>query len=609
MPSPDIVARSALRAALRGALPVLAIALCACGGAFADAMKRGDQYAQAAMWDKAAAEYQAAQRLEPDNPDVTIKLRQVAQKRAGERLTRAKALIARGEIEAGLAVIQDAVRLDPSSTEAQQALDDANQQVIARAEELLETPDAAKALELTQLVLAGSPKDRRARAADDRVRDALADKAYAQAEQFAGVGKRGNALIAYAACMTYRPNFRDARAQIGDVKLALQQELTFHVVLDRFAVSGPGESDLAAHLRPELVAQAFDDHLPLRVVASAPGPGVRGVRLTGALSAYRFGPERAASRNEQCTYVRGHDSVPNPLRAMAERDVAAAEQQLARAERSIDDLQRDVDRAQKEVDDQQKEQARYEADSDRARSDYDRCMANASKTTSSPCSYEKSRLESAQSQVGNQRNRVQSARDSALSTRERMQRSAEDRARARQQVEEAQRQMRNTPEMIQQPHHERENFTVEIRSIDAAVILQLRAESLQGRTVLLDNETFPQAIKPISDEGWLARPATCPPDGKRIRLPGEAELRGELLKMTIATLREKVMTMYESYRTKFLADARRQEAGGAPEDAVESYVRYLLTGIKNIDPGNARQIGEFLRKTRGFGRIDLLGSL
>ncbi len=46
-----------------------------------------------------------------------------------------------------------------------------------------------------------------------------------------------------------------------------------------------------------------------------------------------------------------------------------------------------------------------------------------------------------------------------------------------------------------------------------------------------------------------------------------------------------------------------------PEDAVESYVRYLLTGIKNIDPKDGKQIGEFLRKTRGFGRIDLLGGL
>src|SRR5215470_3005918 len=97
-----------------------AVVLIACGGAFADAMKRGDQYVQAGMWDKAAAEYQTAQRLEPDNPDVAIKLRQVAQKRSGERLTRAKSLIARGEIEAGLGVIQEAVRLDPGSTEAQQ---------------------------------------------------------------------------------------------------------------------------------------------------------------------------------------------------------------------------------------------------------------------------------------------------------------------------------------------------------------------------------------------------------------------------------------------------------------------------------------------------------
>jgi hypothetical protein len=120
---------------------------------------------------------------------------------------------------------------------------------------------------------------------------------------------------------------------------------------------------------------------------------------------------------------------------------------------------------------------------------------------------------------------------------------------------------------------------------------------------------FPQNIQPIVDEGWLARPATCPQQGKRIVLPNEAQLRGALVKMVIATLREKVQTMYESYRTKFLTDARRLETSGAPEDAVEAYVRYLLTGIKSIDPKDGKQIGEFLRKTRGFGRIDLLGGL
>jgi hypothetical protein len=169
--------------------------------------------------------------------------------------------------------------------------------------------------------------------------------------------------------------------------------------------------------------------------------------------------------------------------------------------------------------------------------------------------------------------------------------------------------MRETPMTIQVPHHERENYAVETRSIDAMVVLKLRAEALHEKATLLDDEVFPQAIQPVSDDGWAARPATCPQQGKSIRLPNEEAMRVQLVKMTIATLRDKVQTMYDSYRTKFLADARRQESSGIPEDAVESYVRYLLTGIKNIDPKDGKQIGEFLRKTRGFGRIDLLGGL
>jgi tetratricopeptide (TPR) repeat protein len=573
-------------------------------------MKRGDQYAQAGMWDKAAAEYQAAQKLEPGNTDVQIKLRQVMQKQSGERLIRGKSLLARGEVEAGLAVIQEAAKLDPNSTDAQRALDDANQQALKKAEELLGTPDSRKAFDLTQLVLAGSPNDPRAKTMDDRVRDALAEESYAQAEKFLEAGKRGNALIAYAACVTYRPSFKDAKAQIGDVKLALQKELTFYVVLDRFVASSAGEQDIAGQMKPELVAQAFDDRIPLRVVAAVPTKNGRGVHVAGALSAYRFGPQRVGSRNEQCDYIHGYDTVPNPERADAERAVSSAEQRLGQAEREVDQNQHDVDRYQRDVDEQQKAQARSENDADRARSDYDRCMSSSSSSSSSsPCSSEKSRYESAQSDVQNQRSRTQSAQGYLSSARERMSSATESRNRARQDAEDHRRRMRDVPMTIQQPHHERENYAVEIRSIDAIVTLKLRAEDLQDKAPLLNDETFDQVIKPIEDEGWLARPATCPAQGKQIALPNEAALRGQLVKMTIATLREKVQTMYDSYRTKFLADARRQEASGVPEDAVESYVRYLLTGIKNIDPKDSKLIGEFLRKTRGFGRIDLLGGL
>jgi tetratricopeptide (TPR) repeat protein len=588
----------------------LALLLVACGGPFKDAVKRGDQYANAGMWDKAAVEYQAALKIEPGNTDVQIKLKQVALKQSGERLARGKSLMARGEIEAGLAVIQQAAKLAPDNTDAQVALDQANQQALKKAEDLLATPESKHAFDLTQLVLAGSPNDPRARQMDEAVRDTLAEQSYGRAESFRENGKKGNALIEYAACVMYRPGYRDAKAQIGEVKLALQNELTFYVVLDKFAAATPADGEVASRMKPELVAQAFDDRIPLRVVGSAPGKDPRGVRVSGALSAYRFGPARQASRNEECDYIKGYDTVPNPRRAEAERQVGYAEQRLASAERDVDQEQKDVDRYQRDVDDALKEQARQDEEADRARQDYDRCMSNSSSSTSSsPCSSEKSRVESEQRDVENQRSRVQSARDYQRSARERMQSANERRASARKDVEEQSRRMREEPATIQEPHHERENYSVEIRSIDASVTLKLHAETLQDKTTLLNDEVFPQNIKPIVDEGWLARPATCPQDGKRIVLPNEATLRGELVKMAIATLREKVQTMYESYRTKFLTDARRLEASGAPEDAVEAYVRYLLTGIKNIDAKDGKQIGEFLRKTRGFGRIDLLGGL
>jgi tetratricopeptide (TPR) repeat protein len=588
----------------------LVVMLAACGGPFRDAVKRGDQYANAGMWDKAATEYQAALKIKPGDTDVTIKLKRVAEKQSGEALARGKILLARGEIEAGLAVIQQAAKLAPDNTEAQRALEDANQQALKKAEDLLGTPESRKAFDLTQLVLAGAPNDPRARSVDEAVRDALAEQSYGRAEAFRENGKKGNALIEYAACVMYRPGFRDAKAQIGDVKLSLQNELMFYVLLDRFAATSGGEQDIAARMKPELVAQAFDERLLLRVVGALPGKDARGVRVAGALSEYRFGPVKSGSRNEQCEYIRGYDTVPNPRRADAERQVGYAEQRLASAERDVDREQKDVDRYQRDVDDAMKYQAREESEADRARQDYERCMSNSSSSSSSsPCSSEKSHYESEQRDVENQRSRVQSARDYLRSASERVQSAADRRNSARHDVEDASRRMREEPPTIQEPHHERENYAVEIRSVDANVMLKLRAETLQDKTTLLADEVFPQTIAPIRDEGWLARPATCPSSGKRIVLPSEGELRGQLVKMTIATLREKVQTMYESYRTKFLADARRLEASGAPEDAVESYVRYLLTGIKNIDPKDGKQIGEFLRKTRGFGRIDLLGGL
>jgi tetratricopeptide (TPR) repeat protein len=596
----------------RLAFSIVLLVIVACGGPFKDAMKRGDHYASAGMWDEANGEYEKAARLEPGNSDVAIKLKQVARKRSAERLTRGQSLIARGEIEAGLAGIQEAAQLDPTSADAQRALADANALALRKAEELLATPEASRAFELTQLVLKGSPNDPRARTVDGTVRDTLAEQSYGRAKDFAENGKRGNALIEYAACLMYRPGFRDAKAQVGAVKLALQTELTFYVVLEHFAATGVGERDIATRLHPELVAQAFDDRLPLRIVSDLPKGGRHGIHVSGALSAYRFGPVAVASRNAECDYIKGYDTVPNPEREQAEQRVANAEQELAGAERQIDQGQQEYDRYARDLDGKQRDLDRYQNDVDSARADYDRCQSNASSSSSSsssPCSSERSRLDSAQSSLQSQRSSMQYVQNDLGRARESISRATESRARVRREVEDERQRMRSVPVTIQVPHHQRENYPVEMRSIDAVVTLKLHADGLEEKATLLDDEPFAQAVGPYRDEGWMARPATCPAQGKALRLPGEDVVRGELVKRTIATLREKVQTMYDNYRTHFLADARRQEASGLPEDAVESYVRYLLTGLKNIDPKDGKQIETFLKKVRGFGRIDLLGGL
>src|ERR1044072_1062090 len=86
-------------------LPVLLLtaALAACGGASGAALDRGDKYAEGGLWGKAAAEYEQALKLDPENTDAAIKLKQARAKMSAERLVRGKSLIQRGEIEQGLA--------------------------------------------------------------------------------------------------------------------------------------------------------------------------------------------------------------------------------------------------------------------------------------------------------------------------------------------------------------------------------------------------------------------------------------------------------------------------------------------------------------------------
>src|SRR5262249_44226613 len=155
----------------------------------------------------------------------------------------------------------EAAKLDPEGAEAQAALSAANAQVLGKAQELLSGGDPNKAFELTTAVLKGSPNDPRAKALDGQVRDALAERSYKRAQAFLDAGKNGNALMELAACVSYRPGYRDAKMKIGELKLALQKELLFTVQLSSFDDQSPA-GDFGSALSPELLGQSLDDRLP-----------------------------------------------------------------------------------------------------------------------------------------------------------------------------------------------------------------------------------------------------------------------------------------------------------------------------------------------------------
>ena len=595
----------------------LAAALAACGGASGAALDRGDKYAEAGLWDKAAAEYEQALKLDPNNADAQIKLKQVRGKMSAERLVRGKSLIQRGEIEQGLAAIQEAARLDPESAQAQKALTDANAAALARAEELLAGPDPTRALAITTLVLKGSPNDPRAREVDGRVRDTLAERAYARAEEFAGAGKRGNALVEYAAAETYRPEYRDARLRIGELKLALRKELTFFVVLEPFAAD-PRAPDLSATLSPDLLAQSFDERLPLRVQRDAPrgkeAGAARGVRLSGRFDGYAFDP-RKDTEPRTCQYVCRTEMRPNPEHARAEQGVASAERRLAQAEEEVARYQKDVDRYQHDVDEVMKDVARAEQEADRARADYEKCRdraqsSDSSSSSSNPCSSEESRYRSEQSDLENARRRLESPQRSLSSARDQVSRSSDSRTNARRDKDRELETMRTTPRDIEVPVSCDYNYNVAVHTLKAGVTVRISVESLQERTKVLDNEPFQYAVQ-HKDETYPAQPGRCAEvaQGKRLKLPSEKAVRQALVNKAIAGIREKVLGTYDRYRQRFLADARREEAAGLAEEAVEAYVRYVLTGAKSIDPKDEKQIADFLARTRGFGKLDQLGSL
>lgn len=577
-----------------------------CGGAYADAIARGDQFAASGMWDEAAAAYEEAKRIDPADPEASIKLAEARRAQAKDRLARAQALEQRGDLAAALALVQDAVRLDSTNTEVQRALSRVNDAVLDRAEQLVGQGKERDAFELTTLVLQGSPQHIRGKQLDEKIRAQLADQAFARAKTYAKAEKLGNALVELAACLTYRADYPDAKLEFGQLKLRLEEQLRFLVLLEPFQAPGKN-APVAQALKPELVAQSLDQKLLLKVVQTKPAPEAPGVDVRGAFEGYEF----AHTQNRfdrSCDYQCGVQSQHNPKRdqveqqlATLERDLSSAEDEMARIQKDIGTLEQEVARAEQELDQKTQEL-------DRARSELDRCRASAQPGNSSACSSEDSRVRSAQSSVESARNRLSGPRSNLQSARDRLRSAQERRESARRSRDDKMQELRSTPEMIDVPKYCPFPYAVDQHRVGSRVTLKLTLTRLGEDKPIVADQPFPYETAQ-QDETRPGHPGRCPQVAAAdpLELPSEDQLRQQLVTKVIKDLRSRIMAAYDTYRQKYLAEARRAESAGLSDEATEAYVRYVLTGPGALE--RKEQIAAFLRRTRGLGQLDSLWSL
>jgi len=588
---------------------VSALTLGACGGVASKSLSRGDQYAEAGQWDDAARAYEEALKLDPENEEAKLKLRQARSKQAGERLARAEALEARGELIAALQLLQKSVSLDSDNAKSQQALTRVSNAAVTRAESLKASGKLREAFELVAAVLLSSPNHPRAGPLDVQLRESLAQQAFKKALVLIESGKLGNALVHLAACLGYHPKHAEARMRFGQVKLQLEESLRFWVVIGELGGAGKN-AKVARAVDPRLLRASFDERLLLHVTQDRPEKGQpSGVELRAVFDRYAHNLGRRAIQ-KSCDYVCGTEYKPNPALDSLRRELASLDSKVSQHDQRISQLER-------RLYDEQKEQSREQTDADKKRADLDKvrekladCRAKKSgdDSSSNSCWSEESSVNSKKSSYESAQRDVESARRDVERANDNLRREKDARASDQKSRADASQKLLRTPKQIEVKKYCPFNYAVQEHDRRSQVMLKLSMTRLGDDSVILRDEQFSYQSN-ARDTTHRAHPGRCREVARAdpLNLPNEGQLRTDLAKKVIADLRKKVLTSYDSYRAGFLTAARRSETSGLTEEATESYVRYILTAPNQIE--SAKQIQKFFRKTAGLGNLEGLWKL
>lgn len=556
-----------------------------CSSLYSRSLDRGDQMAALGRWDEAALLYERAVRVEPEEAEARAKLHAAHQHQAHDRVVQGRALLTAGRPREALKPLVTAARIDPESTEAKTALEEARAAIVGQARKELDAGNTRQALLVAREVLALLPGDPDARAIEETARTRIADQAAALGQAFEKDGKLVPALVEYAEALVFRPENETANARFPELRIGLRAQVTFHVVLGSFD-GDPKADDLGGNVGATDLARGLDPAYLIRFASSAPTPEgftLNGMRLGGAFHDYGFA-KQSSRTNRSCDYICGTDLVPNPEYGQAQADLNAREIDrsnavaaalatgtfIPRLERSLDAARRDSVRAQRDV--------------ERARQTLGVCETS-SKNPATECAALRVERDQAQTRLVGAQDREQRLGSDLATAESERSRADENQAAAESASLTARARFNATPMQMTIDRHCNYNYGVDLFSEQGRLDLSLKGESLYERVSVLNESVTGRFV--AEDETFPAEHGKCGilESGDPLDLAPESVVRRQTLDSAVLLAQGRIVTAFEKYRSDYLTRARAFEVDPKRDDAIDAYMRYLTTQIRVNDDG------------------------
>lgn len=589
-----LLRRLALAAFLGCALLVLG-----CQSAFRDAMKRGDDLASVGQWDRAAAAYEEATRLDPDDDDARAALGLARRQQSAIRVARGYQLLRSGNARDALAPFVEAVKLDPRSLIARQGLEQAKAKVLSDAQSALAEGRLKQAYELSRTYLLVDPSHGEARSIEATARQLIAQAALERGKALESTGAHSLALVDHGEALQYDPQLEEARTRVVSLRRVLRDQVTYYVALRNFDGDASAD-DLGLDVDAAVLGAGLDPALPLRVVDQLPkgkSQQYQGLRLGGVFRGYAY--ERTSSRSSRsCGYICGKDMVTNPAYATAEVDMRTSRAALTSAEGRLTTARSALLPAERARDAAAASLAQKQAQASRAAQDLTRCRAQPGGQPGA-CGAEEQRKTRADE---DERHAVDDARRAATAAdgaKRELSDAESDVSLKRVDAQTKRHAFDRTSPRIEVDRHCTHSYAVDTVLATGEIECQLRGEGLYDTDARLNQAVTGRITR--QDETFAAQAGVCAEvaSGDPLTVPSPAEVRKLVVASAVAATQREILSAFDRYREQYLTRARAAAVDRRDAEAADGYVRYLFSLGWNDGAEKTQQAVSELARAKG----------